>query len=61
MNRTNLPKRIAALEQAAPEAVRAWVQVIMPDGLTPEQAEAWEAAEEKKLPPGTGLIVRRYV
>ena len=58
MIRNNIPARIAALEEAAPNAVQAWSRVIVPDGLTPDQREAWIASERDKLPPGTPMIAR---
>jgi len=60
MNTTNIPARIAALEPTAPEAAQAWGRVIVPDGLTPDQREAWIAGERPKLPPGRGGSVCRY-
>jgi len=56
MIRNNIPARIAALEEAAPNAVQAWSRVIVPEGLTPDQRQAWIAAEHDRLPPGTNLI-----
>lgn len=50
--------RIAALEQAAPEAVQTWVRIIVPYGLTPEDREAFVAVEKAKHPAGTGFIFR---
>lgn len=61
MSRTNLPVRIIALEQAAPEAARAWVRMIIPEGMTSEEREALVAAEKKKHPAGTGFVVRVIV
>ena len=40
MIRNNIPARIAALEEAAPNAMLAWARVIVPEGLTPDQREA---------------------
>lgn len=61
MNRRSIPARLNALEEAKPEPTHAWARVIVPEGLTPEEGEALVAAEREKLPPGTGVIVRRIV
>lgn len=61
MKRINITSRVNALEKATPAPEEAWVQVIVPDGLTPDQQEAFIVAEQAKLPAGTRLIVRRVV
>jgi hypothetical protein len=61
MSHKSIPARLDALEQAKPKPQQAWVRVIVPEGLTPDQQEEFIAAERMKLPPGSNLIVRRII
>ena len=61
MTRKNIPARLNALEQATPPPTHAWARVIVPAEMTRAQGEALVAAERKKLPPGTSIIVRRII